>query len=74
MNTYIKEIEGKWYAFAGDETKNQVYSIGNDSPKNGRFFARWNDSGIKYVSCCSPTKSAARQKAKRHGNYCGYSL
>lgn len=71
MNTYIRQINGKWYAFACDEKNGQVYSIGSDSPKNAMWFAPRTDSGIQYVATCSRTRSAAYQKARRHGNYCG---
>ena len=70
-NTYIREIDGDWYAFAGDKDKAQVYSIGSDNPKQGRWFARWTDNGIRYVASKSPTRSAAYQKARRHGRYMG---
>ena len=69
--TYIKNIDGKWYAFEGDLRKNQVYSIGSDNPADGRWCANWCDSGIKYVASPSPTRQAAYQKARRHGIYGG---
>lgn len=69
--TYITKIEGKWYAFEGDTSNNQVMSIGNDDPREGRWFARWSDAGIKYVASSSPTRKAAYQKARRHGAYAG---
>ena len=71
MKTYIKNIDGHWYAFAADETKNQVHSIGADSPRNGTWCSRWTDSGIRYVATRSPSRSAAYQKAKRYGEYAG---
>lgn len=70
-NTYIREIDGDWYAFAGDKEKVQVYSIGSDNLKYGRWCARWTDNGIRYVVSKSPTRSAAYQKARRHGRYMG---
>lgn len=70
--TYIKQIDGKWYAFAGEYQKNQVYSIGHDNPKGGRrWFASWTNSGIQYVATASPNRSAAYHKAHRNGIYCG---
>ena len=69
--TYIKQIEGKWYAFEGSKLKNQVYSIGADNPKSGKWMARWTDSGIKYVASSSASRNAAYQKARRYGKYCG---
>lgn len=63
--TYIKNIDGKWYAFRG--CGNQVYSIGGI----WGYMARWTDDGIKYVSKSSPSRSAAYQKARRYGKYCG---
>lgn len=70
MKTYITCIDGKWYAFAGDPNNNQVYSIGNDSPRDGNcWFAKWTDAGIKYIASPSPSRSAAYSKAKRHGEY-----
>lgn len=71
--TYIRQIDGKWYAFWGDEERNQVYSIGNDCPSQAGclWTGRWNDSGIKYVASVSPSRNAAYQKARRHGKYNG---
>ena len=69
--TYISEIDGKWYAYEGDERKNQVYSIGRDDPETGVWVSRWTDSGIMYVASASPNRAAAAQKARRHGEYCG---
>lgn len=72
MNTYITEINDKWYAYEGDLERDQVYSIGRDNPReNGRWMARWTDEGIKYVSSASPNRKAAVAKARRYGNYCG---
>lgn len=72
LKTYIKEIEGRWYAFEGDENDGQVYSIGSDCPKDGgRWFARWTDEGIKYVASASTTRHGAYQKARRWGEYNG---
>lgn len=75
METYIRQIDGNWYAFGGDWDKYQVYSIGADCPpseNNGACWcAKWTDSGIKYVASKSPTRAAAYQKARRHGVYCG---
>lgn len=75
MKTYIKAIDHKYYAFAGDVAKDQVYSIGSDKPPKSTgcslYFAKWTDSGIKYVSSPSPNYKAAKAKAKRHGEYCG---
>ena len=71
MSTYITNIDGKWYAYGGDAKRNQVYSIGADNPKEGRWFGRWTNGGIQYVASPSPTRKAAYRKAKRHGNYCG---
>lgn len=68
--TYVKEIDGKWYAFALNEARAQVYSIGKDAYDGSRF-AELTDSGIKYVASNSPTKRAAIEKAKRAGAYCG---
>ena len=69
--TYIREIDGKWYAFAADPDNGQVYSIGKDNPDHGRWFGRLTDSGIKYVASASPTRKAAYQKASRNGTYGG---
>ena len=73
MATYIRNIDDKWYAFEGDIKKNQVYSIGADNPEQSgcRWCARWTDKGIKYVASGSPTRKAAYQKARRHGEYKG---
>lgn len=71
-DTYIKNINGKWYAFAGDTIRNQVYSIGSDNPYGGgRWFARWTDEGIKYVASACMSRNGAYKRARRHGKYCG---
>lgn len=71
MKTYITKIDGKYYAFAADTTHNQVYGIGRDRPEKGLWFASWSSSGIQYVATPSPTRSAAYQKARHAGEYCG---
>lgn len=74
MKTYITKIDNQYYAFAGDANKNQVYSIGADNPSKGdgdRYFAKWTDNGIKYVSSPSPSRTAAYKKAQRAGEYFG---
>lgn len=71
MDTYITNINGSWYAYAGDPIRHQVYSIGPDSPPDGQWFAGWTESGIKYVSCACKTRSGAYKKAKKYGMYCG---
>lgn len=69
---YIKNIDGKWYAFNYDASNYQVHSIGSDSPKEGGcWFASATDSGIKYVASASPSRDAAYRKASRHGVYMG---
>lgn len=70
--TYISQIDGKWYAYAASESRYQVYSIGSDCPKDGGVWvARWTDSGIKYVASPSASRDSARKKAQRYGTYCG---
>lgn len=72
--TGIANINGKWYAFEFNESKNQVYSIGEDNQglENGCCYcARFNESGVQYVSTPSPTRHAAYNKAKRAGDYAG---
>lgn len=71
MNTYIRNINGSWFAFSGNKDKNQVYSIGADSPKEGAWFGNWTDGGILYVATKSPTRTAAYRKARRNGTYMG---
>lgn len=71
MDTYIKKINGKWFAFGGSVSKNQVYSIGDDNIYDYRAVARWNDAGIRYVSSVSPNRPAAYRKARRGGNFKG---
>ena len=71
-DTYIKFIDGRWYAFGYDSRNYQVYSIGRDDPAEcGCWFARATDSGIKYVASSSPSRHAAYMKARRNGHYCG---
>ena len=70
MKTFISNINDKWCAYAAD--KDRVFSIGKDCPKrSGVWTARWNASGVLYVATPSPTRQAAYQKAKRHGDYYG---
>lgn len=70
--TYIRKIDGRWYAYSGDRQRGQVYSIGRDNPsEGGRWFARWTDNGIKYVASASPSRKAAYEKARRYGEYGG---
>ena len=71
MKTYISQIEGRWYAYAGDEENYEVYSIGSDNPEEGMWRAGWTDWGIKYVACPSKSRSGAYQKARRWGTYVG---
>lgn len=73
MDTYIRKINGQWYAFEGRQGKNgyQALSIGADDPESGRWFGPWTDDGISYVATPSPNRKAAYQKARRAGNYCG---
>lgn len=71
IKTFIREIDGKWYAYEANERNGQVYSIGADCPERGRWFARWTDSGIKYVASASPSRDAAYRKARRYGEYGG---
>ena len=75
LKTYVTKINGEWYAFAGDTSKDQVYSIGKDQPPKGSggycYFASWSDSGIPYVATPSPNRKAAVAKAKRNGDYFG---
>lgn len=75
MKTYITEINGKYYAFAGNAANDQVYSIGADNPPKESggycYVARWSNCGIPYVASASPTRRAAIAKARRHGEYCG---
>lgn len=70
MFTWIKEIDGKWYAF-GEYGDGQVCAIGRDRPESGVDLAGCCDSGIKYVATPSLNKTAARKKAQRAGKYQG---
>lgn len=71
METHIKRIYGKWYAFA--TAGNDVYSIGADNPKQPGclWMARATDTGIQYVATPSPNRNAALKKANRNGTYGG---
>ena len=73
MDTYIKKIGNLWYAFGSYRDTYQVISIGGDCPKEGGLWVAqgFTDEAIKYVASGSPTRSAAYQKARRYGNYCG---
>lgn len=62
----IFEIDGKFYACEYDNLTGNVYSIGNDNPKDGRrWTARATDDGIKYVASPCNTKSAAKNRIYR---------
>ena len=78
MDTYIREIGGKWYAFGGSPSNAQVYSIGRDNPAKSSggtcWCAKWTEEGIEYVASPSPSKQAAMQKARRAGRYRGITL
>ena len=73
--TYVAQISGKYYAFAGDIIADKVYSIGADNPPKSTggdtYFAPWCDSGIMYVASPSASRNSAIAKAKRHGDYFG---
>lgn len=72
VKTYISKIDGKWYAYAGDSDKFQVFSIGNDNPNDsGRWYAAWTADGIKYVATPLMTRRGAYEKARRNGEYGG---
>lgn len=76
MKTYIQNIDGKWYAYAADVDRYQVYSIGsdsNDAIANGgsRWVAKWTNKGVQYVANPCPSRTAAYSKARRHGEYSG---
>ena len=72
MKTYIQNINGKWYAYAADAERYQVYSIGRDNPAGGRcWVSKWTDAGVMYVASPSPTRAAAYQKARKWGDYSG---
>ena len=75
MQTYVTQIGGKYYAFAGDNMTGRVYSIGADRPPKNTgcytYFATWCDSGIRYVASPSASRKSAIAKAKRHGDYFG---
>ena len=76
MYTCITKINGRWYAYAVDHAKRQVQSIGKDSNGAKRqggyaYIAHWDTVGIRYVATSSPSRAAAYQKAKRHGDYFG---
>lgn len=69
--TYIRNVDGKWYAFAQGDDKWQVLSIGADNPPTGRWYASRTDAGIRYVATPSPNRKAAVSKARRNGCYAG---
>ena len=72
IDTYIRCIDGKWYAFAADTSDYVAYSIGADNPHDGlHWYASMTDKGIQYVATASPSRAAAYQKARRNGNYHG---
>lgn len=70
--TYIRKIDGAWYAFAANPDNGQVYSIGRDCPSyGGNWFACLTDDGIKYVASPCPSRKAAYMRAMRNGSYGG---
>lgn len=73
MKSYVTEINGLWYAFAGDAERNQVHSIGKDVVHGGNatgWFAGWSERGIKYVASSVKTKRAAVARAKKWASEC----
>lgn len=73
--TYVKQIDGKWYAFAANYEDYQVFGIGRDCPPVSSgcycYCAKWTDNGIKNVATPSPSRAAALKKARRHGEFGG---
>jgi hypothetical protein len=67
MKSYIRKIDGEWYAFLGDEKDGRIYT-----PRYGNWWtASWTDEGIKYICPKSASRNAAYQKARRLGKYQG---
>lgn len=66
MNTYIAELNGQWYAYGADHDRDLVIDLRND--KNT---APWSAENIAAIGSLSPSRSAAYQKAVRHGTYIG---
>ena len=60
---YITQIDGKWYAF--QHKHGNIYSVGRDIPRGGRWTAWMTPEGVRYVATPSPTRNAAYMKAKR---------
>lgn len=46
----MAKIDERYYVFHGNESKGQVKSLGKDSPKDGQYFGRFTEKGIKYVA------------------------
>lgn len=69
MDTYIKKIDGAWYAF-GLNAEGKVFSIGRDCPASGGLFeGDLTDEGIKFVAKPMTKNQTARNKARRYGNF-----
>ena len=69
--TYIACIDGLWYAFGAVIEEETAFTIGKDERQrgfDGAHLSRW---GIPTFCTPSPTKEAARRKARRAGQYCG---
>jgi len=49
-NVHIGKIGEKYYVFHGNKSKNQVKSLGKDSPKKGQWFGKFTKDGVKYVA------------------------
>lgn len=72
MKTYIQNIDGVWYAFAGNPETKTVCGIGHDITKDrGVPTAEWTDEGIKAVAKPSPNYHGAYKRALIGGNFMG---
>lgn len=73
---YIVGIDGRWYAFAGDDNPNvnRVWSIGIDVYNDGNatgYSANWTARGVKFVASPCRTRHAAYQRARRWADKVG---
>lgn len=66
MNTYIAELNGQWYAYGADHDRHIIIDLDNNDNT-----APWSPESIVSIGSLSPSRSAAYQKAVRHGTYIG---
>ena len=71
LSTYVREIDGKYYAYAQESLRHHVYQIGSDVKDGVRKFADITNEGILSIISPSDNYKDAAEKAVRAGFYRG---